>query len=403
MKSLLRNRKFILLMSCFWALAKHTTGKQVYIYDTTIITGASRISEYLPLLKGKKVAVTANQTSLVANTHLVDTLKSLGVQITKIFALEHGFRGDIQAGEHIKNGKDTKTGIPIVSLYGSNKKPKPEVLKDVEIILFDIQDVGARFYTYISSLHYIMESAAEQHKTLIVLDRPNPNGFYVDGPVLDLKYKSFVGMHPVPVVHGMTIGEYAQMINGEGWLSGKIKCNLQVITCLNYDHKDYYCLPVKPSPNLPNMDAVYLYPSICFFEGTTVSVGRGTDMPFQCIGMPGFKNGNFSFIPKSVNAAKNPPHKDITCVGYDLRGAGKIIQHEKKLNLTWLIDMYNYCPDRTLFFENTNMFNLLAGNTILKEQIKNFVPEEIIRGSWQKELKEFKEKRKKYLLYDDFE
>lgn len=403
MKSFLKNITLITIAVIYILPVKPVLAVNVHNYDTTIITGAQRIPEYLQTLKGKKIAVTANQTSMVGNVHLIDTLKSLGINITKIFALEHGFRGNVQAGEHIKNGKDIKTAIPIVSLYGNNKKPKSEILKDVDIILFDIQDVGARFYTYISSLHYIMESAAENNKPLIILDRPNPNGFYVDGPVLDIKFKSFVGMHPVPVVHGMTIGEYAQMINGEGWLTGNKKCNLQIITCLNYEHNDFYQLPVKPSPNLPNMDAVYLYPSICFFEGTTVSVGRGTDYPFQCIGMPGFKAGTYSFTPYSTEAAKNPPHKDVMCTGYDLRGMGQLIRHEKRINLQWLIDMYNYCPDRTLFFENTNMFNLLAGNAILKEQIKNFVPEDIIRGSWQKGLKEFKEIRKKYLLYQDFE
>ncbi|MFZ5551989.1 MAG: exo-beta-N-acetylmuramidase NamZ family protein [Bacteroidota bacterium] len=370
-------------------------------FNRNIITGAQRTEEYLKLLEGKKVAVTANQTSLVGNTHLVDTLKALGINITKIFALEHGFRGNVQAGEHIKNGKDAKTGIPVVSLYGNSKKPKPEMLKDVDVIVFDIQDVGARFYTYISSMHYIMEAAAENKKTFIVLDRPNPNGFYVDGPVLEEKNKSFVGMHPVPVVHGMTIGEYAQMINGEGWLKNKAKCELTVIACTNYKHSDLYELPVKPSPNLPNSDAVLLYPSLCLFEGTTVSIARGTDFPFQAIGIPGFAKGDFTFTPKSVEAAKNPPHKDVECSGYDLRGKGLESAQKKQLNLSWLLDFYNNCPDKKTFFETDGMFRLLAGTENLKKQIEEGKTEEEIRETWKEGLEKFKKVREKYLIYEE--
>lgn len=361
--------------------------------------GAERMNMYLEELRDKKVAVVANQTSMVGNTHLVDTLHASGIKITKVFALEHGFRGEVQAGEHVKSTKDQKTGIPIVSLYGNNKKPKAEVLKDVDVIVFDIQDVGARFYTYISSLHYIMESAAEHKKKVMVLDRPNPNGFYVDGPVLDTAHRSFVGMHPVPVVHGMTIGEYASMINGEGWLKNKVHCELEIISCLNYTHETLYELPVKPSPNLVNMKSIYLYPSLCLFEGTTVSVARGTDFPFQAIGMPGYAKGDFTFTPKSVKAAKTPPHQDKECKGYDLRSKAEEVLQTKQLNISWLIEFYNNCPDKSKFFESDGMFTLLSGGKVLRTQIEKGMTEQEIRASWEPALSEFKEKRKKYLLY----
>ncbi len=364
-------------------------------------TGAERLTEYLPLLEKKRVAVIANQTSLVKGVHLVDTLHSLGVNIVKVFALEHGFRGEAEAGAHINNEKDPRTGIPIVSIYGNNKKPKPTMLQDVDLLLFDIQDVGARFYTYISSLHYLMEAAAENGKLLVVLDRPNPNGFYVDGPVLDMKHKSFVGMHPVPVVHGMTVGEYAQMINGQGWLASGVTCALKVITCLNYTHSTLYELPVNPSPNLVNMTSIYLYPSLCIFEGTTVSIGRGTPYPFQVVGMPEFKKGEFTFTPVSVPAAKNPPHKDLLCTGYDLRGEEKKILETKKLNLSWLIEFYQNAPDKQTFFEKSNMFTLLSGSELLKKQLQQGLDEEAIRASWEPALSEFKKMRASYLLYPE--
>ena len=253
------------------------------------------------------MAVVTNQTGRIGTTHLVDSLLALKVNVVKVLAPEHGFRGDADAGEHVKDGRDARTGLPLISLYGDNKKPKPEQLNDVDVLVFDIQDVGVRFYTYISTLHYVMEAAAEQHKQLVVLDRPNPNGFYVDGPVLEPANSSFVGMHPVPLVHGMTMGEYAGMINGEGWLSNKVRCDLQVITCLAYDHAMFYELPVRPSPNLPNMAAVYLYPSLGLFEGTPVSVGRGTTKPFQIIGFPGCTVGVADFTPQSLPGAKNRP------------------------------------------------------------------------------------------------
>lgn len=371
--------------------------------EVILETGAMQTALYFPELKGKNIAVVANQTSMIGSVHLVDSLHNAGFAIQKVFALEHGFRGEVQAGEHISNGKDAKTGIPIVSLYGNNKKPKAEVLRDVDVILFDIQDVGARFYTYISSLHYIMESALENKKKVIVLDRPNPNGFYVDGPVLNPKHKSFVGMHPVPIVHGMSIGEYALMINGEGWLESGGKCDLQIIPCKGYDHNTLYELPVKPSPNLVNAVSVYLYPTLCLFEGTNVSVGRGTDFPFQVIGMPGFEKGTFSFTPHSVAAAKKPPFMDQECKGFDLRDSSIVILHEKKIHLQWLLQLYRDCPDKSTFFESGNMFVLLSGGPELRKLMEEGKSEQEIRDSWAPGLEKFKAMRKKYLLYPDFE
>lgn len=378
--------------------------RESLVFSKKILTGAEQTDLYLSLLKDKKVAITANQTSVIGETHLVDSLKSSGVKITKVFALEHGFRGNIQAGEHVKNGMDTKTKIPIVSLYGKNKQPSAETLKDVDIIIFDLQDVGARFYTYISSLHYLMLAAAENNKTILILDRPNPNGHYVAGPVMEKKYMSFVGMHPVPIVHGMTIGEYAQMINGEGWLGENKKCDLKVIPCKNYTHNDFYEVKIKPSPNLSTMASIYLYPSLCLFEGTNVSVGRGTDKPFRIIGMPGLKTGDFKFTPKSVEAAKNPPHKDKECIGFDLTDFGnEMMRNQKDMYLFWLIGMYENCPDKTKFFTTDGMFELLAGTADLQKQIKEGKTEEEIKKSWEPKLTEFKKMRKKYLLYEDFE
>ena len=373
-------------------------------FSENILTGADQTDLYLELLKGKKIAITANQTSVIGNAHLVDSLKNAGVNITKVFALEHGFRGNVQAGEHIKNGVDTKTKIPIVSLYGKNKQPSAETLKDVDIIIFDLQDVGARFYTYISSLHYLMLAAAENNKTILILDRPNPNGHYVAGPVMEKKYESFVGMHPVPIVHGMTIGEYAQMINGESWLGENKKCDLKIIKCKNYTHNDFYEIKIKPSPNLSSMASIYMYPSLCLFEGTNVSVGRGTDKPFRTIGMPGLKTGDYKFTPKSVEAAKNPPHKDKECTGFDLTDFGNMMmRNQKDIYLFWLIGMYENCPDKNKFFSTDGMFELLVGTADLQKQIKEGKTEEEIKKTWEPKLTEFKQKRKKYLLYEDFE
>ncbi|GIV35112.1 MAG: hypothetical protein KatS3mg031_2647 [Chitinophagales bacterium] len=374
--------------------------------EQSLVIGANRLSMYLGELKGRNVGLVVNHSSLVEGpqgpVHLVDTLLRLGIHVRKIFAPEHGFRGDADAGEKIKGGTDKETGLPILSLYGSHKKPLPADLSDLDVLVFDIQDVGARFYTYISTLHYVMEACAENNKTLIVLDRPNPNGFYVDGPVLDTAYRSFVGMHPVPVVHGMTVGEYARMINGEKWLDGGLQCRLMVVPCLNYTHALLYPLKIKPSPNLPNMIAVYLYPSLCFFEGTIVSVGRGTDFPFQVIGHPQYAGRAFSFTPQSREGAKNPPYKGIVCYGIDLRNIKvNYFAQRKSLDLSWLIEFYQKFPDKDNFFNA--FFTKLAGTTELEQQIKAGKSEAEIRESWQPQLQEFKAIRKKYLLYEDFE
>lgn len=363
--------------------------------------GADRTLAYLPLLKGKAVAVLTNQSGMIGTTHLVDSLVSLKVNVVKVFAPEHGFRGDADAGEHVKDGKDLRTGLNVISLYGTNKKPKPDQLAGVDVILFDLQDVGARFYTYISTLHYVMEAAAESKKQVIVLDRYNPNGFYVDGPVLDPSFSSFVGMHPVPIVHGMTIGEYARMINGEGWLKGRVVCALEVITCSNYTHDMEFAPPIPPSPNLPNAASVWLYPSLCLFEGTSVSVGRGTDKPFQCIGYPGCPVGEYHFIPKSLPGAKQPPYLGKECTGMDLQEFGMIqARMDRKLNLQWLLEMYREAPDKSKFFNP--FFVKLAGGSELREAIIAGNDEATIRATWKPGLEAFMKMRAKYLLYPDF-
>lgn len=366
-----------------------------------VITGAARTAEYLPLLKNKRVALLVNQTATIGETHLVDSLLKLQIRIQKIFSPEHGFRGNADAGEKVGNSVDQRTGLPIISLYGKHRKADAADLRDVDVLIYDIQDVGARFYTYISSLQELMESAAENNKTLIVLDRPNPNGHYVDGPVLDTTFRSFVGMQPIPLVHGMTVGEYARMLNGEKWLSGGLQCQLTVIPCLQYSHHTYYELPVRPSPNLPNMASIYLYPSICLFEGTPISLGRGTDKPFQVFGSPLFPKDLYSFTPRSVPGAKAPPLKDQLCYGYDLSGDAKSVlqQTGKRLQLKWVIQAYQLYPQKDRFF--TPFFNKLAGNNTLMQQIKAGISEEAIRQSWEPALSRFKAIRKKYLLYED--
>lgn len=367
----------------------------------SIQVGAERTAEYLPLLAGKRVAIATNQTGRIGNVHLVDSLLALKINVVKVFCPEHGFRGEADAGAHVKDQVDPKSGLPINALYGDKFKPTALQLADVDVIVFDIQDVGVRWYTYISTMHYVMEAAAEQGKPVVVLDRPNPNGFYVDGPILDKAFKSFVGMHPVPMVHGMTVGEYARMINGEGWLKGGGKCELTVIPCSAYDHNDHYELPVKPSPNLPNMASVYLYPSLTLFEGTMVSVGRGTDGPFQCIGYPGNPVGQYRFTPVSMPGAKDPPHKNVECTGLDLRDYGAFQSRmEKQLRLHWLIGFYQASPEQTEFFNS--FFDKLAGGKGLREAIIRGDSEETIRASWRVGLEEFKKVRAKYLLYPDF-
>ncbi len=367
---------------------------------TGLLTGAERTNEYLPLVKDKRVALMVNHTSLINKTHIVDSLLSTGVQVKTIFAPEHGFRGTADAGDHVKDGKDPQTNLPIISLYGDKLKPSKEDLKDVEVVIFDIQDVGARFYTYISSMHYLMLACAENKIPVIILDRPNPNIYRVDGPVLKTKFQSFVGMHPIPVLHGLTVGELAKMIAGEKWLGENITPKLTVIPCENYSRTTRYSLPVKPSPNLPNDRAVYLYPSICFFEGTDISVARGTDFPFQAIGSPNVTKVPFAFTPKPTDGAKNPPHKNVECKGYDLRKETNEFGAETdKLNLQYLFKMYAQHKDQQNFFLKNNFFNKLAGNSELKLQIETELSEEAIRKTWQKDIDTFLEKRKPYLIY----
>jgi uncharacterized protein YbbC (DUF1343 family) len=365
---------------------------------TSISTGAENINEYIGLLKGKNVAIVANQTSIVGKAHLVDTLLSLGINVKQIFAPEHGFRHLADAGEVITNGKDPKTGLSILSLYGSQYKPSPENLKGIDVVLFDIQDVGTRFYTYISTLHYVLEACAENKVKCIVLDRPNPNGYYFDGNVADTTFRSFVCMDPIPIVHGLTVGEYAMMANGEGWLKGRVKCDLKVIKCTNYTHKTFYELPVKPSPNLPNQTSIYLYPSLCFFEGTVVSCGRGTQFPFQTFGNPNLPDRGFSFTPESVPGATKPVHLGKKCFGTDLRNAIKDkIVPSPKINLDWVISAYRDYPDKEKFF--TKYFDVLAGGPALREMIIKGMNTEEIRATWKDGLAKYGKLREKYLLY----
>lgn len=376
-----------------------------------ILTGADQHEKYLPLLKNKTIAVVANQTSIVTLiqpkerisnvrkphqnvTHLVDFLKENDITIKKVFAPEHGFRGQADAGEVVKDGLDSKTGIPIISLYGKNKKPTENQLKGIDAIVFDIQDVGVRFYTYISTLHYVMEAAAENNIQLILLDRPNPNAHYIDGPVLEEKHKSFVGMHPVPIVYGMTIGEYGKMINGENWLSGEIQCELTVISLQNYHHQKSYTLPIKPSPNLPNAKSINLYPSLCLFEGTSVSVGRGTAMQFQIFGSPYLKRTDFFFTPEPNEGSKYPKHRGQKCYGKDLRKEAKL----NRIHLKWLQEAYSQTHTRGTFF--IPFFTNLAGTEKLQNQIEKGLSEKEIRDSWAMDLDKFKKIRAKYLLYD---
>lgn len=366
---------------------------------------ANFIDDYLSKIMDKNVALVVNQTSAMYDgTHLVDTLKNLGVHITKIFAPEHGFRGEADAGAKIKNSVDSKTNIPIISLYGDKKKPTFSDFENVDIVLFDIQDVGVRFYTYISTLHYVMEACAENNKEMIVLDRPNPNGHYIDGPTLKDGFQSFVGMHKVPVIYGMTIGEYANMINGEKWLKNGINCKLEIIPCQGYTHKFNYTLPIKPSPNLPNMLAVYLYPSLCFFEGTEISVGRGTDKPFQVFGHPSLTNFNFKFEVKSLPGAIHPPHENSICYGVNLSEMNEYdLFKSGKLEIKYLIETFKAFKNKKTFFLRNNFIDKLTGSDVLRKQLLSGKNEQTIRASWQKDLTKFKIIRKKYLIYTDFE
>lgn len=387
--------KYITLFICWLAVLQATA---------QVKNGADRLEELFPLLENKRISLVVNQTSLVQNVHLLDTLYNKGVHITQVFAPEHGFRGDADAGEFIKNGKDYRTQVPIISLYGKNKKPQPSQLQQTDIMIFDIQDVGARFYTYISTMFYVMQACAENNKELIILDRPNPCD-YVDGPVLDMKYKSFVGILPIPILHGCTIGELAQMINGEGWLGNNLQCPLKVITIEDWKHGQPYSLPVKPSPNLPNDQAIALYPSLCPFEGTSVSVGRGTDFPFQIIGSPTTKNLKFRFMPHSMKGSdKHPLHQDTYCYGLNLSSEKNI---PKGFSLQYVIQFYNYFQNLTKhaekeFFTRPHWFDLLMGTNQVRLDILKNKTEEQIRSAWQKKLNQYKEIRKKYLLYEDY-
>ncbi|MDZ4752015.1 MAG: DUF1343 domain-containing protein [Flavobacteriales bacterium] len=373
--------------------------------DLKIVTGAEQMDLLIPMLKKKRVIIVANQTSVVGKTHLVDTLLAQGVQIVRVFAPEHGFRGDHGAGETVKSTKDVRTSLPVSSLYGSTKKPTAAMLADADCILFDIQDVGARFYTYISTMHYVMEAAAESNKEVIILDRPNPNGFYVDGPVLDTNFRSFVGMHPIPVVHGLTVGELAQMINGEKWLKAGLTCNLKVITCKNYTHDSLYVLPIPPSPNLPNQTSIYLYPSICFFEGTRMSVGRGTDRPFQVIGYPGMPSGSIEFTPQPIpGIAPNPEQKGKVCRGHDLREFGSAyFTVAKGMYIDWLVEANREYPFENGFISSSDFFDKLAGSHKLRKQLEQDLPAGEIKKSWSTELEVYMSMRSKYLLYPDFQ
>lgn len=405
----------ITIILCAILLALQTNAQK------RIIPGAERMDVYIPMLKGKSVAVFANNSSLVQQTHLVDTLIKSGIRMVKIFGPEHGFRGDANAGEKVKDGIDKKTGLPVISLYGSHKKPTKEDLKDVEVLLFDIQDVGVRFFTYISSLQYYMEAAFENNIPLMILDRPNPNGFYVDGPVLEKEQTSFIGMQRVPVVYGMTIGEYAMMLAGEKWLtplanakadyyttaqnSGDTPFHFQVIKCKQYDHRSLYELPVRSSPNLPEMQSVYVYPSTCLFEGTVFSEGRGTDKPFQYVGHPLMPKTMFAFTPKPNEGAKSSKCFNQVCYGWNLSGSKEQVlkKLDKKIQLEYILKAYQLFPGKDSFFLKNNFFNKLAGNTKLMNQIKSGMNEKDIRKSWEADLKAFKKIRKKYLLYPDFE
>jgi len=412
---------FLVVVSCKtskainYSIPAETTIKSK-IKSTKFLTGADNVKSYLSLLKNKKVGIVTNQTGMISydsihtvfdtvseshidvvsrkNLHIVDYItQKTKIDLIKIYAPEHGFRGTADAGELIIDGKDTKTGLPIVSLYGNNKKPSVEQLEGIEVVVFDIQDVGARFYTYISSLHYIMEACAENNIELIILDRPNPNGGIVDGPILEKEYSSFVGMHPIPILHGMTIGEYALMINGQKWLKDSIQCPLKIVPCENYHRSMPYKLPVKPSPNLPNDQAINLYASLCLFEGTNVSVGRGTDKQFQIYGSPFLPNIDFCFTPAPNIGAKDPLYNGRDCFGEDLSKIPMV----KQLELKWLIKAYNETEDKSKFFNS--FFTKLAGTKKLQQQIEAGIPEAEIRATWQNDLEKFKLIRNEYLIY----
>ncbi len=395
-------QSFLFLLLLNFLVETETVCAQNFGSFPSVKTGAEQTEKYLPLLRDKKIALVVNATSYIGNTHLVDSLLILNVSVKKIFAPEHGFRGTADAGDDIANSIDGKTNLPIVSIYGNHKKPTADDLKDINLVIYDIQDVGVRFYTYISTLQYVMEACAENKKQLLILDRPNPNGWYIDGPVLEKNYASFVGMQPIPIVYAMTPGEYAQMLNGEKWLSDSLQCDLKIISCEGYDHSVKYVLPRKPSPNLTNMTAVYLYPSTCLFEGTPLSVGRGTDRPFQLVGYPGSKVGKTYFTPVSKPGATNPLFVNQQCLGIDLSiyNGGYFFEHNG-IFLNWLIQFYLTYPDKSEFF--TPYFAKLAGTEALKTAITTGKSDFVIHQEWQPAILKFKTIRSRYLLYKDFE
>ncbi|NND95539.1 MAG: DUF1343 domain-containing protein [Flavobacteriales bacterium] len=405
-KNSVRFLVLVILIACT-GIGHDSAANEPFIIDrsqaklkTELILGAERTESYIPLIKGKAVAVVANHTSMVGSVHLIDTLIALGVDLKHVYAPEHGFRGDRDAGAHIEDEKDQKTGLPIFSLHGRSKKPSPGSLNGIDVVLFDIQDVGVRFYTYISTLHYVMEACAENGIELIVLDRPNPHASYVDGPVLQREFSSFVGMHPVPVVYGMTIGEYARMILGEKWIEASDDLELKVIPCLNYTHNTEYSLPIPPSPNLPDNSSVILYPSLCFFEGTVVSIGRGTDHPFQVVGHPLFSIGSHSFTPQSNYGAKHPKLEGKSCFGQFLgEGVAEVVQKRKQLDLSYLIGYHDFLCDKIDFFSERKFFDKLAGTDELRVQLVSGMKEEDIKKTWHSDIEAFKTTRAKYLIY----
>lgn len=403
-----KNTYFFLVLTLFFSFISCGQNKKLSLENNSsqinkislnkIETGAQQTGKYLEILKHKNVAIVANQTSVISNnngyTHIVDSLLSLNITIKKVFSPEHGFRGEADASEKVENGIDVKSGLQIISLYGNNKKPTKVQLSGIDLVVFDIQDVGVRFYTYISTLHYVMEACAEQNIPVLVMDRPNPNGHYIDGPTLEIEHKSFVGMHPVPLVYGMTIGEYAQMINGEGWLKNGVKCNLTVIPLKNYDHQSSYHLPIRPSPNLPNDKAINLYPSLGFFEGTTINAGRGTENQFQQYGAPFFPKSEFNYIPQPNFGSKHPKHEGKLCYGVNLKNTEKF----SKVNIEYLVDAYNKTPKSEVFFGAT--FTIHAGNTTLEQQLKEGKTTQEIENSWKPKIETFKTIREKYLIYN---
>jgi uncharacterized protein YbbC (DUF1343 family) len=390
------NYNFIIKVIPIWVLFFMLSANACMAQRNEPSPAAYHTEDYLPYLKGKSVGMVVNQTSTIGNAHLVDTLKAQGVLIKKVFAPEHGFRGEADAGATIKSGIDEKTGLPIISLYGKNKKPTHEHLKDLDVVIFDIQDVGVRFYTYISTMHYVMQACAENKVPLLILDRPNPNGMYVDGPILEMEYQSFVGMHPIPILHGLTVAELAQMINGEKWLQNGLQCELKIIRNRNYKHSDFYSLPIKPSPNLPNDLSIALYPSLCLFEGTLISVGRGTPKPFQQIGHPSLTQFEHTFTPVSMpGSSVHPPFENEKCYGIIFQQK----DFEEAISLRYLIDFYNQFPEKEAYFNS--FLTKLAGTKSLQQQIEAGFSEEEIKMTWQAGLEEYKKIRNNYLIYED--